>query len=111
MSAILNHDERQLLMNFLKPDLSDGDFHFSFKRSDSAMDWYKLTENARHVLNQIVSASIAEQYQEMKLEYPNQQRIEVLQEIAGKIVQAARDSSNFQSKERMIEIIEEFSHQ
>lgn len=110
MSAILNHDERRLLKNILKVDLSAGDYYFSLKRSESALDWYKLTENARHILNQIVSASIAEQYQEMGLDHPDQHRIEILQDIAGKAVQAARNSANFQSKERMIEIIEEFSH-
>ena len=78
--------------------------------SGSTLDWYKLTETSRHVLSQVISASIQHQLTELDKPNPNQEEVNRLIQISFEASKLSRDSKNFKSKERMLEIISNYSN-
>lgn len=46
--------------------------------SSSSLDWYKLTENTRHVLNNIMTSSAKKQLEESMKDNPDQEKLEGL---------------------------------
>jgi hypothetical protein len=77
--------------------------------SYSSLDWYKLTENTRHVLNNIMTSSAKKQLEESMKDNPDQERLDGYRAISLIVSEMARDSKNFESKERMQEILEEYA--
>jgi hypothetical protein len=77
--------------------------------SSSSLDWYKLTENTRHVLNGLMTSSAKKQLEESLKEHPNLDRITGYQTISGIVAEISRDSKNFESIEAMKEILEEYA--
>jgi hypothetical protein len=77
--------------------------------SQSSLDWYKLTENSRHVLNQLMSNSAKKQLEEKMKPHPDADRLHGYQLISGIVSEISRESKNFQSIETMKEILEEYA--
>jgi hypothetical protein len=77
--------------------------------SYSSLDWYKLTENTRHVLNNIMTSSAKKQLEESMKDNPDQEKLVGYRSISLLISEITRDSKNFESKERMQEILEEYA--
>jgi len=77
--------------------------------SYSSLDWYKLTENTRHVLNNIMTSSAKKQLEESMKDNPDQEKLEGYRSISLIVSEMTRDSKNFESKERMQEILEEYA--
>lgn len=77
--------------------------------SSSSLDWYKLTENTRHVLNSIMTSSAKKQIEESLKENPDQEKLNGYRSISRIVSEMTRDSKNFESKERMREILEEYA--
>ena len=77
--------------------------------SYSSLDWYKLTENTRHVLNNIMTSSAKKQIEESMKENPDQEKLDGYRAIRLIVSEMTRDSKNFESKERMQEILEEYA--
>src|SRR5690606_366095 len=76
----------------------------------SLLDWYKLTEATRHILNSVITQSGRLQMEEMEKENPDEYRIGQLQELSRKAVEISRDSKIFENKRRMLGIIETFGN-
>jgi hypothetical protein len=77
--------------------------------SYSSLDWYKLTENTRHVLNNIMTSSAKKQLEESMKDNPDQRKLEGYRSISLIVSEMTRDPKNFESKERMQEILEEYA--
>lgn len=77
--------------------------------SSSSLDWYKLTENTRHVLNNIMTSSAKKQLEESMKDNPDQEKLDGYRSISLIVSEMTRDSKNFESKERMQEILEEYA--
>ena len=74
----------------------------------SSLDWYKLTEGTRHVLNVLITDSARKQLEERMKEHPNEARIESLKTLSRTIVEISRDPKVFDSKDNMHQILEQF---
>lgn len=77
--------------------------------SYSSLDWYKLTENTRHVLNRLLTSSAKKQLEENSKEHPDLNRLNGYRTISGIVAEISRDSRNFDSIETMKEILEEYA--
>lgn len=77
--------------------------------SYSSLDWYKLTENTRHVLNNIMTSSAKKQLEESMKDNPDKERLNGYRSITQIVSEMTRDPKNFESKERMQEILEEYA--
>jgi hypothetical protein len=77
--------------------------------SYSALDWYKLTESTRHVLNHLMTSSAKKQLEESLKENPDQNRLNGYKTISNIVSGITRDSKNFDSIERMQEILDEYA--
>jgi len=77
--------------------------------SYSSLDWYKLTENTRHVLNGLMTSSAKKQMEEALKEHPNQERLNGYRMISGIVAEISREPKNFESIETMKEILEEYA--
>jgi hypothetical protein len=77
--------------------------------SYSSLDWYKLTENTRHALNNILTSSAKKQLEERLKANPDAKRLEDLQTISTIVAEISRDAKNFETKERMQEILETYA--
>jgi hypothetical protein len=90
----------------------NGEIHIDAKEgvslSGSTLDWYKLTEASRHVISQSISGSIQQQIQELEKADPDQDKIQKLQALAHTLSALNRDPKVFKSKERMLQIIEQY---
>lgn len=73
--------------------------------SDSSLDWYKLTESTRHILNTLMASSAKKQIAERLKTHPDHARLQALKTLSLTAAELSRDASNFESKERMEEII------
>jgi poly-D-alanine transfer protein DltD len=119
---ICNNKEEEIMAADLEIQNTEGIFNIGLKTnngntgehpisfSGSTLDWYKLTETSRHVLSQVVSGSIQQQLEELDKPSPDQNRIHKLEQIALEAAKLSRDSKNFKSKERMLEIITSYSN-
>ena len=76
--------------------------------SGSTLDWYKLTETSRHVISQSISDSIQQQMEELEKEMPDQERLQQLRQITHALSELNRDPKVFKSKEKMLQIIEDY---
>lgn len=76
----------------------------------SLLDWYKLTEATRHVLNSVITQSGRMQLMEMEKVNPDNQKIRQLRELSKMLMEISRDSRNFENKQRMIAIIEKLEN-
>jgi hypothetical protein len=77
--------------------------------SNSSLDWYKLTENTRHVLNQLLTGSAQKRFEESMKQHPDQDRIDGYKTISRIVADISRDAKNFESIEAMTEIIEQYA--
>ena len=77
--------------------------------SSSSLDWYKLTENTRHVLNHIMTSSAKKQMEESLKDHPDQIRLDGYKAISEIVAEITRDSKNFESIERMQELLQEYA--
>jgi hypothetical protein len=75
----------------------------------SALDWYKLTENTRHVLNTAIVINAKKQLEERNKPNPDQSLLHELKAQSLKITEMSRDAKNFESKERMQKILKEYA--
>ena len=79
-------------------------------KKDSLLDWYRLTESARHVLNSIITQCGRLQLEEMEKENPDLDKLNKLHELSGRAVEISRDPRNFENKQLMLEIIDTFGN-
>jgi hypothetical protein len=77
--------------------------------SMSSLDWYKLTESTRHVLNSLITGSARKQLEERLKENPDHQRIENLRALSKTIVEISRDPKVFESKTIMQEVLAQYA--
>lgn len=77
--------------------------------SSSSLDWYKLTESTRHVLNALLVSSTTKEVEESLKVNPNMKKIQDYQVIIKIVMDLTRESKNFESKERMQEILNEYA--
>lgn len=82
----------------------------SREKKYSLLDWYKLTEATRHVLNSVITQSGRLQLREMERESPDIQRLERLRELSRMLMEISRDSRNFENKQRMLAIIDKLEN-
>jgi hypothetical protein len=74
----------------------------------SSLDWFKLTESARFVLNDVIvrsSKALAKEQAKLK---PNNHRIKRFESLIANAAESSRNSANFETKERMVEILTEY---
>ena len=75
----------------------------------ASLEWYILTESARHVLNAVITKNAKEQIAESNKANPDQNKISELKSKIFKIIEITRDYRNFESKTRMKELIQQYS--
>jgi hypothetical protein len=73
------------------------------------LDWYSLTESVKSIMNGLVALASRERRKELNKENPDQERITELTRIGDEAREINRKSANFQSMERMEEIIAKYS--
>ncbi|MDB5090705.1 MAG: hypothetical protein JWR09_4699 [Mucilaginibacter sp.] len=73
------------------------------------LDWYSLTESAKSIINGLVALASRERRKELNKETPDQERIAELTRIGDEAREISKKSANFQSMERMEEIIAKYS--
>ena len=78
--------------------------------SESSLDWYKLTEHTRYVLNHLLASTAKKFLAEHLKTNPDQSKLDDYQIITRIITELSRDPKNFESKERMKEILEEYAN-
>lgn len=76
--------------------------------TNSSLDWYKLTESTRHILNIVITKASKERLKESEKLHPDSKRIAKLSAISLKAIAITRDTAVFQSKERMQEVMDEY---
>ena len=99
-------------LNVLPPELTvkrKANKHARVFISYSSLDWYDLTESTRHVLNSVITDSAKKQVEERSKAQPNQQKLQALRMLSQNIAELSRDPKNFESKQRMEEILEEYA--
>src|SRR5690606_41137342 len=79
-------------------------------KKDSLLDWYRLTESARHVLNSIITQCGRLQLEEMEKDNPDLDKLSKLRELSRRAVEISRNSKNFENKQLMLEIIDTFGN-
>jgi len=72
------------------------------------LEWYRLTENSRNVLNAVIVTSAKEEIKETSKPHPDKRRIDYLKSLYIEAYDAARKSSNFESLEKMKEIVKHY---
>lgn len=66
-------------------------------KKDSLLDWYRLTETSRHVLNAVITQCGRLQLEEMDKADPDQDKLNQLRELSRKAVGISRDSRNLKA--------------
>lgn len=72
------------------------------------MEWYKLTEISRNVLNTLITFAAKETLKESKKESPDQVRLQSLEVIYTEAHSVNQDNSRFESLESMKAIIKHY---
>ena len=78
--------------------------------SESSLDWYKLTELTRYTLNHLLVATTKKLLEERLQIVPNENKLKDYQRIINILTDLSRDPKNFESKDRMKMILEEYSN-
>jgi len=76
--------------------------------TNSSLDWYKLTENTRFVLNDVVVRSAKALMKEQAKNNPNSRKIKRYESLMRAATSLSRNSANFESKERMGDILKKY---
>jgi hypothetical protein len=79
------------------------------KPGTNSLDWYELTEASSHILNTIIAYASTAQMKEEKSPKPDREKITYLEMLYEEAYSANRNSANFQSLEKMREIIDKYS--
>jgi len=79
------------------------------KPGTNSLDWYELTETSTYVLNAIIAYASTTQMKEERSSNPNKEKINYLQKLYQEVYNINRDSANFQSIDKMQEIINKYS--
>jgi len=72
------------------------------------LEWYRLTENSRNVLNAVIATAAKEETKEASKPYPDQNKIDYLKSLYIEAREATSRSSNFESLEKMKEVIQHY---
>ncbi|HTE00859.1 MAG TPA: hypothetical protein VK668_16320 [Mucilaginibacter sp.] len=72
------------------------------------LEWYRLTENSRNVLNAIITLAAREERVEKKRSQPDIKRIDYLKALYAEAYSVSRTSSNFESLDKMRDIVRHY---
>jgi hypothetical protein len=79
------------------------------KPGTNSLDWYELTEASSYILNTIIAYASTAQMKEEKSLNPDRKKITYLERLYEDAYTVNRDTANFQSLEKMQEIIDKYS--
>ena len=79
------------------------------KPGTNSLDWYELTETSSYVLNTIIAYASTAQMKEEKKPNPDHKKITYLEMLYEEAYSVNRNTANFQSLEKMQEIIDKYS--
>jgi hypothetical protein len=79
------------------------------KPGTNSLDWYELTETSSYILNTIIAYTSTAQMKEEKRTNPDREKITYLEMLYEEAYSVNRNTSNFQSLEKMQEIIDKYS--
>jgi hypothetical protein len=72
------------------------------------LEWYRLTESSRNILNAVITTAAKEEINEASKPYPDRKRIDYLKGVYLEAHDVTRKSSNFESLEKMKEIVQHY---
>jgi hypothetical protein len=79
------------------------------KPGTNSLDWYELTETSNYILNTIIAYASTAQVKEQKSPNPDRKKITYLEMLYEEAYSVNRNTANFQSLEKMQEIIDKYS--
>jgi hypothetical protein len=89
-----NHSAHSL--NLVKPGIN-------------SLDWYELTETSNYILNAIIAYASKAQMKEERSSNPDKEKIIYLEKLYEEVYAVNRDTANFNSLNKMQEIIDKYS--
>ncbi|MFC6100774.1 hypothetical protein [Olivibacter domesticus] len=75
------------------------------EEDENPLEWYSLTETANSILNGLIAYTCHEEIKELEKECPDTERVKGLQALFVEVHAVNDDPENFQSQDRMKEII------
>lgn len=76
---------------------------------ENPLEWYTLTETTNSILNELIAYTGREEFMELEKEFPDETRIDELQELLREIQSINMNPDNFRSARRMEAIIEKYA--
>jgi len=77
--------------------------------TNSSIEWYRLTESTRHVLNAIITFTSREQLREEAKAHPDRKKINAFEKQYEEAYDLLNKNDNFKSLERMEEILNTYT--